>query len=71
MFGDGFGCEGDGLASLALAALAGDAAEAAKKELVSALMAKCNMSEDQVLAAYDVFYAKYPGGEITQVCCLC
>ena len=48
--------------------LTGDAAEAAKKELVSALMAKCNMSEDQVLAAYDVFYAKYPGGEITQVC---
>ena len=30
-------------------------------------MAKCNMSEDQVLAAYDAFYEKYPSGEITQV----
>ena len=47
--------------------LTGDAAEAAKKELVQALMAKCNMSEDQVLAAYDAFYEKYPAGEITQV----
>merc|ERR1719220_685677 len=24
------------------------------------------MSEEQVLAAYDSFYAKYPSGEITQ-----
>jgi len=46
--------------------LTGDAAEAAKKELVTSLMAKCNMSEEQVLAAYDEFYAKYPSGEITQ-----
>merc|ERR1712232_890213 len=29
-------------------------------------MAKCNMSEDQVLAQYDAFYQKYPSGEITQ-----
>merc|ERR1711988_1149344 len=35
-------------------------------ELISSLMAKCNMSEEQVLAAYDSFYAKYPSGEITQ-----
>ena len=47
--------------------LTGDAAEAAKKELVTSLMSKCNMSEEQVLAAYDAFYEKYPSGEITQV----
>ena len=46
--------------------LSGDAAEEAKKELISSLMAKCNMSEEQVLAAYDAFYQKYPSGEITQ-----
>merc|ERR1712038_1320863 len=42
--------------------LTGDAAAEAKKELVTALMAKCNMSEDQVLAQYDAFYQKYPSG---------
>ena len=42
--------------------LTGDAADNAKKELVASLMAKCNMSEDQVLAAYDAFYEKYPSG---------
>ena len=47
--------------------LTGDAAEAAKKELISSLMSKCNMSEEQVLAAYDVFYEKHPSGEISQV----
>ena len=47
--------------------LTGDAAEAAKKELISSLVSKCNMSEEQVLAAYDSFYEKYPGGEISQV----
>ena len=47
--------------------LTGDAAEAAKKELIASLMSKCNMSEDQVLSAYDAFYEKYPAGEITQV----
>ena len=30
-------------------------------------MSKCNMSEEQVLAAYDVFYEKHPSGEISQV----
>lgn len=47
--------------------LTGDAAEAAKKELIASLVSKCNMSEEQVLAAYDAFYEKYPGGEISQV----
>jgi len=46
--------------------LTGDAAENAKQELIKSLCSKCNMSEEQVLAAYDSFYAKYPSGEITQ-----
>ena len=46
--------------------LTGDAAENAKKELITALMAKCDLSEEEVTAAYDVFHEKYPGGEISK-----
>ena len=46
--------------------LSGDAAENAKKELITSLMAKCDLSEEEVTAAYDAFHEKYPVGEISQ-----
>merc|ERR1711936_1008196 len=46
--------------------LTGEAADNAKKELIASLVAKTNKSEEEVEAAYDAFYAEYPGGEITQ-----
>ena len=46
--------------------LTGDAAENAKKELITSLMAKWDLSEEEVTAAYDVFHEKYPSGEISQ-----
>ena len=46
--------------------LTGDAAENAKKELITSLMAKCDLNEEDVTAAYDDFHEKYPNGEISQ-----
>ena len=53
------------------------AAENEKKVLVESLVAKTDLLEEEILAAYDEFYEKYPKGEITEeqfldqstVCC--
>ena len=42
------------------------AAENEKKALVESLMAKTDLLEEEILAAYDDFYEKYPKGEITE-----
>ena len=42
------------------------AAENEKKALVESLMAKTDLLEEEILAAYEDFYEKYPKGEITE-----
>ena len=42
------------------------AAENEKKALIESLMAKTDLLEEEILAAYDDFYEKYPKGEITE-----
>ena len=42
------------------------AAENEKKELVESLMAKTDLMEEEILAAYEDFYEKYPRGEINE-----
>ena len=42
------------------------AAENEKKELVESLVAKTDLEEEEILAAYEEFYEKYPSGEITE-----
>ena len=42
------------------------AAENEKKELVESLVAKTDLLEEEILAAYEEFYEKYPSGEITE-----
>ena len=42
------------------------AAENEKRELVESLVAKTDLLEDEILAAYEEFYEKYPGGEISE-----
>ena len=42
------------------------AAENAKKALVESLLVKTDLSRSEILTAYDKFYSKYPGGEITK-----
>ena len=37
-----------------------------KKEIVAALMAKCDRSEEEVLHAYDDFHLKYEDGSISR-----
>merc|ERR1739838_118099 len=41
-------------------------AEIEKKELVASLVAKCNLSEEEVLESYDAFFNKHPDGEISK-----
>jgi len=43
-----------------------EAAEQEKKELIEALVVKTKMEEEELLLAYDEFYAKYPDGEINK-----
>ena len=42
------------------------AAENEKKALVESLVAKTDLSEEEILAAHEEFYEKYPSGEITE-----
>ena len=42
------------------------AAENEKKALVESLLVKTDLSRSEILTAYDKFYSKYPGGEITK-----
>ena len=42
------------------------AAENEKKAMVEALMSKTELTEEEILAAYDDFFEKYPSGEITE-----
>ena len=42
------------------------AAQNEKKELVESLVAKTDLLEEEILAAYEDFYDKYPSGEITE-----
>ena len=42
------------------------AAENEKKALVESLVAKTDLLEEEILAAHEVFYEKYPTGEITE-----
>ena len=40
--------------------------EDAKRDMISALLAKTDLGEDTLEEAYDKFYSNYPGGEITE-----
>ena len=42
------------------------AAENAKRELVEFLQTKTELSEEEILVAYDHFHEKYPSGEINK-----
>ena len=42
------------------------AAENAKRELVEFLQTKTELSEEEILLAYDHFHEKFPSGEITK-----
>ena len=42
------------------------AAEKEKKELVESLLAKTDLSEEEIILAYEDFHEKYPSGEITE-----
>ena len=42
------------------------AAENEKKALVESLVAKTDLLEEEILAAHEEFYEKYPSGEITE-----
>jgi hypothetical protein len=42
------------------------AAENEKKALVESLVAKTDLFEEEILAAYEEFYEKFPSGEITE-----
>ena len=42
------------------------AAENEKKALVESLVAKTDLLEEEILAAHEVFYEKYPTGEIPE-----
>ena len=42
------------------------AAENEKKAVVESLLVKTGLSRSEILTAYDKFYSKYPGGEITK-----
>ena len=42
------------------------AAENEKRELVESLLAKTDLSEEEIILAYEDFYEKYPSGEITE-----
>ena len=42
------------------------AAENAKKELLELLMTKTELSEEEIVIAYDEFHEKYPSGAITR-----
>lgn len=37
-----------------------------KKEMIMALMKKCNKSEEEILIAYDEFHLKYENGSISK-----
>ena len=40
--------------------------EDAKRDMISALLAKTDLGEEALEEAYDKFYSNYPGGEITE-----
>ena len=42
------------------------AAENEKKKLVESLVAKTDLLEEEIVAAHDKFYGRYPKGEITE-----
>ena len=42
------------------------AADNAKKELLEFLMTKTELSEEEIVIAYDDFYERYPSGVITR-----
>ena len=40
--------------------------ENAKLEMIQALLLKTDLNEDELNEAYDVFYSKYPDGELNE-----